>query len=137
MKKFILFLIIIAILGGGIWYYFFYMKAEQHELFALVPEETVYVIETNDLTRGWNALSNGKIWNHLKKTEVFAEYNDMFNSVDSVIRDNAILEKMLKGRQLLICAHMISKNDYDFLYVVNIDNAGKASFMSDVAGLCD
>jgi hypothetical protein len=137
MKKFIIFLIIIAILGGGIWYYFFYLKAEQHDLFALVPEETIYVIETNDLTRGWNALSKGKIWNHLKKTDVFAEYNDMFYSVDSLIRDNAMLETMLKGRQLLICAHMISKNDYDFLYVVNIDNAGKASFMSDVAGLFD
>ncbi len=137
MKKFLIFLLVIAIIGGGVWYYFFYPKEKNYELFSVVPEETVFVIETSDLTRGWNALSTGKIWNHLKNTEVFTEYNEMFNSLDSVIRDNSILESLLNGRQLLICAHMISKNDYDFLYVVNVDNAGKASFMADIANMFD
>ena len=137
MKKFLIFLLVVALIGGGVWYYFFFLKVEKHDLFSVVPEETIFVIETNDLTRGWKALSEGKIWNHIKGTDVFAEYNEMFYSVDSVIHDNSVLEKLLKGRQLLLCANMISKNDYDFLYIINVDNAGKASFISDIAGLFD
>ena len=124
MKKFfkgLLIIILIAIIGIGSFFAYIYFKnINNRDPYTLIPDDAIFVIETSNLNDGWNAISQSKMWNHLKQNPYFADINESASSLDSLMKYNETMELLLSDRQLVVSAHTISVNDYDFLFVVDV-----------------
>jgi len=133
MKKFfkgLLIIILIAIIGIGSFFAYIYFKnINNRDPYTLIPDDAIFVVETSNLNDGWNAISQSKMWNHLKQNPYFAALNESATSLDSLMKYNKTMDMLLSDRQLVVSAHMISATDYNFLFVVDVQKAGQASFL--------
>ena len=139
MKKIfkgILIVILIGILGIGSFFGYLYFKnVDNRNLYSLIPDDAIYILESKNLNDGWNTISKSKIWNHLKKNPYFADINESAAALDSLMKYNKTMDMLLSDRQILVSAHMISVTDYDFLFVVDVQKAGQASFLMESLNL--
>ena len=111
--------------------YIWFSKSENKDPFIAIPNDAIYIIETSDLTKGWSTISNSKMWTHMRTNAYFEDISKSAASLDSLIKDNPTMDMLFSNRQMLISAHMISGNDYDFLFVINMKQASKIVFVKD------
>jgi hypothetical protein len=123
--KWVFTLILLAVIGGGGYYVYDNYIAEQNKRsnFGIVPSDAIFIIETTNITDGWKAVSESKIWRTLLQNQYFESINEYAGLLDDFLKNNATLDLVLRDRPLLISAHMVSGNDYDFLFVVDLQSA--------------
>lgn len=132
MKTFlriILVLLLLGILGfGGFWIYSNYFgSSHDRTAMSIVPADAIYIVETQNLSEGWQTVSESPMWQNLIQHEYFADIQQDVQSLDEYLKDNTAVEMVLKDRSLYISAHMISGIDYDFLFVVDLKKISKLS----------
>ncbi len=132
MKKIILGFFIILILSIIAFVaYIWFSETKTRDSFTAIPDDAIYIIETFDLTDGWAKISDSKMWKNMRTNKHFEDISKSAATLDSLIKDNATMDMLFSNRQLLVSAHMISGNDYDFLFVVNMKQASKIVFVKD------
>ena len=124
MKKFIKYLFFITLIGaGGFWVYITYISPTTvKKAMTMVPEDAIMVIETNNLTEAWTEVSNSNMWTYLTKNAFFNDLNENIEMLNEYLKDNVIANKALKGRKMLMSLHMISAEDWDFMFIVDLKN---------------
>jgi|GEM_PF-561149 len=133
--KIFLTLVVLLLLGGGaVFAYFYFSDSGKRDPFTMVPNDAIFVIETTNLTEGWVTLSESKMWQHIMATKTFAEINSDAMSLDSLIKGNKTLDMMFTDRKLLVSAHMIAPDDYDFVFAVDLKKASKISWLKNYIG---
>jgi len=132
MKKF-LWLLFFIVTGGGLFaaYQYYLAPPDSFQAIYLVPKNAIYVIETSEPIKSWQKLSNSKVWKFLQTQPYFGELTSGTNALDSMINDNKELFDRFGSRHVLISAHNYKKTDYDFLFIVDIEQAGKLKFLED------
>lgn len=135
-KKIVLSILLLILLATGsfIVYIVFFTESGNRNPFTAVPDDAIYIIETSDLTDGWTTISDSKMWKHMRNNKMFEEISQEAATLDSLIKGDATMDMLFSNRQLLVSAHMISGNDYDFIFVVNLKSASKISFIKDYIG---
>ena len=118
----LLLLLAVAALAG---YFFLDTGGEERDLFSFVPEDYAYLIESDQPVGDWQNLSETEVWQYLKGTEYFADITESADYLDSLLNANQTLVDFVKLGDLLISAHMISKQDYDFLILVDLKGKGR------------
>lgn len=113
----------------------YFKNVNNRNPYTLVPDDAIFIIETKNLNDGWNAISTSKIWNHLKQNQYFADINESAASLDSLMKYNKTMDMLLSDRQMVVSAHMISPTDYNFLFVVDVQKAGQATFLMEAMNL--
>ncbi|HEY3403147.1 MAG TPA: DUF3352 domain-containing protein [Ohtaekwangia sp.] len=135
MKKVILLIFILLVFGCLGWMAFKWYRAQQQTLpedaLNLIPGDAIYFISTADPFNSWKTISNAAAWNHLQHNEYFAELTSSVNSLDSLIRDNDVLFELVASRAVIISAHMISAKDYDFLFLVDLQDVSGIKFLNE------
>lgn len=135
LKWFLRLLLLVAVVVISFFAYLYFKKVDNKDLLSVVPEDAIYILSTSNLSDGWTSVSNSKIWQHLKTNAYFAELNESASTLDSLLKNNSTMEMLFKDRQLVVSAHMKSATDYDFLFVVDVQKAGQASFLFETIGL--
>jgi len=126
MKKVLLWMIVVIILAGGSFPVFhFFIPTTRIQSIYLVPENAVFIIETEEPFETWEKISNSAIWAHLCNNVYFAKITESTNKLDSIINSNRRLFKLLGSRKVMISAHMYKRNSYDFLYIVDLQKASR------------
>lgn len=122
--KIILFVLLLALAAiGG--YFFIDLDSEERDLFSFVPHDFVYAIESDRPVGDWQDLSSSEVWQYLKGMEYFAEITESADYLDSLLNANQTLVDFIKLGDLVISAHMISKQDYEFLILVDLKGKGR------------
>jgi hypothetical protein len=123
---FILGLLGAAALAG----YLYFLKLEQHDIFEYVPKDAIFIVEADDPIENWKALSKTKIWRHMKKNDLFADIGKDCDYLDTLISDNERIFDLVSGKRVLVVAQMTGATDYDFVYLIDLEQGGKiAEFM--------
>ncbi|NPA67598.1 MAG: DUF3352 domain-containing protein [Chlorobi bacterium] len=124
MKKFLKAIFIIILLGAGAFYAYikFISPVEMKQSMTMVPDDAVMIIETENLAEAWTEISNSKVWNYLLKNPYFNDLNEDFEMLNAYLKDNNLADFMLKKRSMIMSLHMISARDWDFLFVVDLQN---------------
>jgi hypothetical protein len=134
MKKFLKWVIALAILGGIGWVAFKWYSAQQQTLpeatFSLIPDDAVYFIATTDPFKSWKEISSSAAWSHLQRNPHFAELTSSVNSLDSLIRDNDLLFELVASRSVVVSAHMVTGKEYDFLFLVDLQDVSGIKFLN-------
>ena len=97
----------------------------------VIPSNAVFFIETEEPISTWEEIRANTIWKHLKKQTYFSELTENANTLDTLFQENKKLFKLLGSRALLVSAHMYKKNDYDFLFVVDLQKISKFTQLKD------
>ncbi len=140
MKKKIIFggIALLAIISIAYLAWFATKPVSKLRAINLIPENAIYLIETTEPIKNWQFLRNSELWKHLKTNAFFAELTESANFLDTLVQENQTIFEMLGSRQLMVSAHMYSRKDYDFLFLVDLDQAsqlgGWETMLKSVAG---
>lgn len=129
MKKI---LIVILILLIGLGSYFAWIKFSPNkftDVYYLVPDDAVMVMETDKPIENWQYFSTSNMWLGLKSYPPFAEITKNADLLDDVIKSNQQVFSLLGQRHLLISIHMTKTKDYDFVYYTDMQEASKSSMI--------
>ncbi|MEZ4829594.1 MAG: DUF3352 domain-containing protein [Bacteroidia bacterium] len=122
--KILLFLLLLAIAAVA-GYFFIDLDSEERSLFSFVPPDFVYAIESDRPVGDWQDLSRTEVWQYLKGIEYFADITESADYLDSLLKANQTLVDFVQLGDLVISAHMISRQDYDFLILVDLKGKGR------------
>lgn len=129
-KKIFLIILTIVIIASAIGIFLFLKNTKTRNTFSVIPNDAIFIVETNNLTDGWVAIKESKIWQHLISSPSFEDINNSALGIDSLIKDNIAVKALLKDRQFVVSAHMISKIDYDYLFTFELGKISKISILS-------
>jgi hypothetical protein len=125
MKKFFRFLfilILIVVIGVGGWWAYnkYWVKPPKRDSLTVVPENSVFMVQTSDLSGAWTEISNSEVWKYLIKNPYFSEINSDIELLDAFLANNKVADAVLSGRSLLTSVHMTSGVDWDILFVADM-----------------
>ncbi len=125
MKKFfrillIIILVFVLIIAGWWVYNKYIVKTPQHDALKAIPDNSVLMVQTSDLSGAWTEISKSKVWNYLIKNPYFSEINSDIEMLDQFLADNIAADALLSDRSLVTSIHMTSGVDWDMLYVVDL-----------------
>ncbi len=125
MKKIIIALVVALVVASSGWFVYqkYFNKTQHREVLSVIPEDAVYMLKTNNLTKAWNEVQKTNIWKHLIKTTGFEDFQTLTTSLNEVLLNNKASKYIFENRPTLMSAHLISSSDYDFLYVVDLQGA--------------
>ncbi len=119
---FFLLLLVLAALAG---YFFLETSSQTRQLLSFVPGDFVYAIESDRPVGDWQDLSQSEVWQYLKENESLAEITDMADYLDSLLTANETLVSAVSLGDMVISAHMVSPEDYEFLILVDLLGKGR------------
>ncbi len=106
-------------------YFFIETDGEVRSPFEFVPPDYVYMVESDRPIKDWQDLSSTEVWQYLKGNEFFADITESADYLDSLLQSNQRLVDLIKLGDLAISAHMISREEYDFLIMVDLKGKGR------------
>ncbi len=112
--------------------YIWFSPTGERDPWEFVPEDAVFVIEADDPIENWEDLSGTDVWKHLKKNELFADIEGDANYLDTLIQDNKKLFNLISEKKLLIVAQMTRAEDYDFIYLMDLEQGAKVTFFMEI-----
>jgi len=133
MKRGILILIVLALLAGGgyfAWKWFF-QKQETLDAYKLIPQNAVFIVETDEPVDAWKTFSKSPMWQHEKKFKPLGDIGKMADMLSRTIDDNDLIFSTFGHRTVLISAHVVSPTEYDFLYVCDMKEGAKFGSVKD------
>ncbi|MEO0582767.1 MAG: DUF3352 domain-containing protein [Bacteroidota bacterium] len=117
----LLILVAVAAVAG---YFLLEPEGEKRNPLEFVPADFVYLIESDRPIGDWQDLSKTEVWQHLKGTEFVADIAENANYLDSLLEANQTLVNYIKLGDLVISAHMISRQEYEFIIAVDMKGKG-------------
>lgn len=93
----------------------------------MVPKDAVYIIETEEPLQNWKDIRESSLWKHLRKHPSFADISAHTEALDQWVRENETLSELIAERPLLVSAHVTSKTDYEFLFVIDAQGVSRMS----------
>lgn len=126
----VIFLILISVSLYS--FYTFYIDNNDNlKSIYLVPEDAVYIIETQDPIDNWNEVSKSDIWNHLNTNSYFNELAESLNKIDTIFKQEKSIFDRIGNREILISAHVYKPKKYDFFYVVDLQKIAKLNILKN------
>ncbi len=119
-----LFLILLAIVAVA-GYFFIEVEEEHYDMLTFVPADFVYLVESDEPIKDWQVLSSSQVWKGLKTNEFFADITESADYLDSLLSSNQTIVDLVRLGDLVISAHMISQEDYEFLIMVDLLGKGR------------
>lgn len=96
-----------------------------------IPADAIYIIETTQPIKAWQKVSQSKPWKHIKTQTTFAEISKSADVLDQMIQDHDLLFRVFGDRKVFISSHKTKPNDYDFLYVVDLQSVSKVGLVKE------
>ncbi|KJD32977.1 hypothetical protein PK35_08350 [Tamlana nanhaiensis] len=128
MKKKHLLASIVFLMVAVIFYliYLFYIDNNDNiKSIYLIPEDAVYIIETQKPLDDWNTISESPIWKHLNTNNYFNALSENLNALDTIFKQEQKILNYIGNREILISAHMYAPKKYSFLYAIDLQKIAK------------
>ncbi len=133
MGKFFKWVFILGVLTVGGWYAWKWYRgpAISSDAFGLIPSNAIYCIATSDPIKSWKDISGSLVWSHMQRNTYFASLTSSANSLDSLIHENDLLFDLIGSHALIASAHMTGPKDYDFLFLVDLEEVSGIKFLNN------
>ena len=95
----------------------------------LIPNDAVFIIESDKPVQSWQKVSESDGWQHLQKNDYFAALTENIQKVDTIFNTKRKLFELFDGRSLFISIHMISEKDYGIFYVLDLKRIAKLKLL--------
>ncbi len=97
----------------------------------LIPDDAVFIIDTERPIDTWDEISNSNIWKHLQKNDYFSEVTESLNTLDQTFKEQKKLIQFIGERDILISVHVYKPKSYGLFYTVDIQKLSKLRFLQN------
>jgi len=91
----------------------------------MVPKDAVFIIEVDEPENNWHKFTKSKPWQYLKEQHKMEEIDRKVVKMDSTLKANKTLLKVLGKRKLMISSHVTRRSDYDYIFIMDIQKTSK------------
>lgn len=121
MKKFFRTLFILAVIAlAGYLVFTLLITRNRYQAYHLIPENAIFVLETDEPLENWEVIRESKIWDHMSQNESIRKLTEDINAVDSVIENNKLLFKLLGSRSVWLSVHPREQNRLGALIIMDL-----------------
>ena len=114
--------------------YVFIVPVSKTNIYKLVPEDAMFISEIDEPVESWDEFDQSEIWQFLSTNEKLSLVGGRVESLRSLMESNrSYFKRFAKGR-VLISGHMIARNDYSYLYLIDVGNASKLGHLDGFVG---
>lgn len=138
-KTIIAVIVLLLVAAGSVWWYF---RPKQpvtkiSESIRSVPINAAFIIETKHAKSLKQKLnSTNKFWSGLNELDFFKTLNGEINSIDSLILGNSKINNSGDSVSILVSAHPMGVNAYEFLFTVGIPANLEAGTVDEFVKSC-
>ncbi len=112
--------------------YFLYLQpVKKNNPLIAVPADASIIFQLENPFEQWQELSDNDIWNYLKKDPYFAELGQEMDELTEDMRANEALYELIINRPMVMSIHKTRPDDYDFLYVIDLQRATQFNFIKN------
>ncbi|MGJ8684614.1 MAG: DUF3352 domain-containing protein [Nonlabens sp.] len=104
---------------------FFALEEDKINSVYLIPSDAIFIMEFDEPLENMETLSKSALWDHLQTNDAIHEMSAKVNTLDSLFQQKADVFNLIGERDILLSAHMIKRDDYAFLYVVDMDKLSR------------
>src|SRR5690606_38994023 len=112
-------IVILGVLGSFAYRYVF--LKEEVNIFSLVPDSALLVYESSNISEDWQNLQGKELWETLRSIPSLSQVEEDVALLDTLATEAPNISKFFHNRPFLMSMHAVSKDQFDFLYVVEID----------------
>ncbi|MGG6230655.1 DUF3352 domain-containing protein [Tenacibaculum sp. SDUM215027] len=140
MKKRVFWGIIALVVSYVIYQVYIFTLSENDNIKSiyLVPDDAVFVVDTERPIDTWDEISSSEIWTHLQKNQQINKLTESLNSLDETFKAKKEIIDFIGERNLVISVHVFSPKKYGLLYVADLQKFSKLIFLkraiSNLAG---
>ncbi|MHC2992838.1 hypothetical protein OB13_15080 [Pontibacter sp. HJ8] len=102
---------------------------EKVDLWALVPENAAFVVETNNHSALLDHLEQTELWESFSVLPIAQRFQENMMMLDSVAPGSQRLERFLDKKNILTSIHVVGKSDVEFVYYVPVTSVGEHRFL--------
>jgi hypothetical protein len=130
-KRYVVYLLVLAFLGGLAFYgYTKWTEArEKVNLWTLVPEDAVFVMESGHHEQFVRRLKRTQIWESLSGIGYVQRLEENLTLLDSLGGGRKDLYKFLAAKTMLSSVHVVSKTDFDLVFYLPISTVKEHRFV--------
>jgi len=135
MRNVLIVFFVIVVLGGGVTGYLFYkqLKSPASKAINAIPSNAVIIIESNDFQKTWQSLEKTtSFWRTLSGIKFAQTLNAQTAYLDSLLSAEGKVSSLVKGRPAFISTHLTGTTDFNFLFLVGLENISQISTIDDV-----
>jgi hypothetical protein len=126
MKRVLRIVLLLVLLALAAFAGYFFLGEEEHrEVYSFVPDDFIYLIESDRPVQDWKELSGSATWQYLKGNSYFEDITGSADYLDSLLDNNKTLTKIISLGDLLISAHINGNSSYEFVILVDMKGLGK------------
>ena len=114
----------------GLWVYFVWTPYKRIDPLQLIPDDAVYILESDRPLKNWNTFYESPFWQFLSQHPFLAEVSADANYLDSLFKENRALLKFFGDHHFILSAHMLNNEEYEFLMAIDLKRAAKFNLAS-------
>ncbi|MCP4131942.1 MAG: DUF3352 domain-containing protein [bacterium] len=128
-------LVCLLLIGGYTAYFYFLTTAKTKSTFNVIPSDSLFMLETKNITDAVTALRESKLWSYLVESQYFGDINESIEKIDDLLDKRDALDFILKDRKLVVSAHVTSSTSLDFLVVIDMQKAAELPGLKEAFSL--
>jgi hypothetical protein len=113
----------IGIIAIVFWLYIKFEKSEGINPLSIIPNNAVYIFESDQPIKNWKQLQTNELWLFLTKHPYFNAISDDALYLNKLLDENSKLANAFGNRKFICSAHLINQNDYDFMFALDLSSA--------------
>ncbi|MDJ0645541.1 MAG: DUF3352 domain-containing protein [Flavobacteriaceae bacterium] len=95
----------------------------------LIPQDAVFLVETQEPVENWDKIRESEVWKHLQKNDYFSELTSNIQKVDTIFHRKKKLFELFGTRSLVFSIHMYRPKSYGIFYVVDLKKIAKLKLL--------
>ncbi|HTH58041.1 MAG TPA: DUF3352 domain-containing protein [Cyclobacteriaceae bacterium] len=133
MRRFLKWTIPLVIVGSVGWvaWKWYAAKGISGDAFSLIPGDAIYCVATNHPVKMWKEVSESSTWQHLQRNAYFASLTAAAEHLTGLVKGNDLLVNLVGSTTVIASAHMTSPKKYDFLFLLDLQNASGIKFLNE------
>lgn len=133
-KKYLFYLLGLLLLAGlGYYGYSKWTEArEKVDLWTLVPEDAVFVVESGNYDNLLKRLKHTQVWESLAGVTYFRRLEENMALIDSLGGPRNELSKFLATKTMLTSVHVLNKTDFDLVYYVPVSTVKEHRYIRNI-----
>ncbi len=122
--RWVLFLILILIAGLtviGFWHWNNHSQAGRVSWTKAIPPGAVYVLQTRHPKDLWREVHGHPLFRNLSRLPDYRFLQSVDSLLNNYVVENDLTSDFFRRRNFALSAHIVAGNDYDFLYVLDLE----------------
>ncbi len=136
--QFFVFLFLFLTLGFVAYFVYQHTQKEKRlPVFSAVPKSSIAIIETSNLTKAWQQLSENEMWKKAAQTKQLGEFQETIEMVEGYAKKGGIADMILEDRPMLVSVHPVSGSELGFLFLVDLQSAQGIKWLEGLLKVTD